>query len=311
MSRITWLSGLFAFVLAGFATVASADDGVLRLERVSERVYAVVGPFGNRSPENLGSNSTSGFVVTDDGVVLVDPGASYQGAARIEAMIKQVTEQPVKIVINSGGQDHRWLGNGYFKERGAQIIASAAAVADHKARTQDQLFLLSNLVGEAGMQGTDPVYAEETFEQEKHFSLGGVDFDLRRVGPAHTPGDSLIWLPQERIVFSGDVVYVGRMLGVIGYSSSSNWLNAFDAMAALEPKAIIPGHGPVTNLAEARKDSRDYLAFLRDAMQAFMDEGGDISEINSVDQSAFDYLIDSDSLQGRNAQRVFEELEWE
>jgi glyoxylase-like metal-dependent hydrolase (beta-lactamase superfamily II) len=301
---------LVVMLLAG---VAGAGDsgGDLRLHEVADRVYAIVGPYGNRTPENLGNNATFGVVVTDEGVVLIDPGGSHRGAAAIDQVIRQVTDKPVKMVINSGGQDHRWLGNGYFKARGAHIIASDAAVADQRARRQDQLFALDSLVGEKGMAGTEAVYADETFEENKRFILGGVTFELRKVGPAHTPGDSLVWLPEHRIVFTGDVVYVGRMLGVLSVSSSRHWIEAFEAMVALEPLTVVPGHGPPTDLVRARADTLDYLVFLREMVGAFMEAGGSIIDIGTLDQSRFSYLIDYDALKGRNAQQVFQEMEWE
>lgn len=305
-----WLTRLCALLFAAMTLSAYADGG-MKLQKVSEHVYALVGPYGNRTDENLGNNSTSGFVITDEGVVLIDSGGTYQGAATIAALIKQVTDKPVKLVINSGGQDHRWLGNGYFKEHGAHIVASKAAVEDQRARAQDQLFMLGNLVGTDGLKGTEPVYADETFEESKTFALGGVTFELYRVGPAHTPGDTLVWLPAERTVFAGDVVFVGRLLGVLPHSSSRGWLEAYDAMAALEPKAVIPGHGPVTDLDGAREDTRDYLEFLRESVGSFMESGGSISDIGSLDQSRFEKLADFELLKGRNAQQVYQEMEWE
>ncbi|MET0029705.1 MAG: MBL fold metallo-hydrolase [Candidatus Thiodiazotropha sp.] len=307
------LSGLLMLTVLLFTGFVSASDAVapLKLHKVSDDIYAVVGPFGNRSTENLGNNATFGVVVTDEGVVLIDPGGSYQGAAAIDKVIRQVTDKPVKLVINSGGQDHRWLGNGYFKERGAKVIASAAADDDHRARLQDQMFVLGNLVGAEGMKGTDPVYADETFEDRMTLNFGGKTFELLKVGPAHTPGDSLVWLPQAGVVFSGDVVYVGRMLGVLAYSKSSHWIEAFETMAALEPKTVVPGHGAPTDLAQARQDTLDYLVFLRESVGAFMEEGGDITRIGSIDQERFSYLEDYTTLKGRNAQQVFQEMEWE
>jgi len=301
----------YAAPLLALAALTANASETLRLQKVNAHVYAIVGPFGNRTPANLGNNATFGFVVTDDGVVLIDSGGTHQGAAAIDALVKQVTDKPVKLVINSDGQDHRWLGNGYFKERGARIIASKAAVVDQHQRLQDQMFMLGNLVGDKGMVDTEPTYADETFTDSTHFTLGGVFFELQRVGPAHTPGDSLVWLPRERIVFAGDVVCVGRMLGIGPQSSSKSWIKAFDAMAALKPKAIVPGHGPVTDLAEARKDTHDYLVFLRETVGNFMESGGDISDIGALDQSRFVYLESYELIKGRNAQQVFQEMEWE
>jgi glyoxylase-like metal-dependent hydrolase (beta-lactamase superfamily II) len=300
-----------ALILFTSLALGADQDSGLRLQPISERIYAIVGPFGNRSPENLGNNATFGFVVTDAGVVLIDAGGSAKGAAAIDALIKQVTDQPVTIVINTGGQDHRWLGNDYFKERGARIIASQAAVEDQRARLEEQLFRLQNLVGVEGLAGTKPVYADETFEEQTRLSVGGTTFELRMVGPAHTPGETLVWLPEERIVFSGDVVYVERMLRVGPHSNSAHWIEAFETLAALEPEVIVPGHGPTTDLARARADTLDYLVFLRETVGALMEDGGDITQIGTLDQSRFAYLEDSESLQGRNAQQVFQEMEWE
>ena len=171
--------------------------------------------------------------------------------------------------------------------------------------------MLSNLVGEKGMAGTEAVYADEIFEESMRFTLGETAFEARKVGPAHTPGASLVWLPEQRVVFSGDVVYIGRMLGVMPYSNSHHWIEAFEAMAALEPMTIIPGHGPATDLARARADSLDYLVFLRKTVGTFMEDGGSITETGTLDQSRFDYLVDYESLKGRNAQQVYQEMEWE
>jgi glyoxylase-like metal-dependent hydrolase (beta-lactamase superfamily II) len=286
-------------------------DAMLQLKQVDDNVYAIVGPLGNRTPENLGNNATFGFVVTSEGVVLIDSGGTYKGAAEIHTLIKNVTDKPVKIVINTGGQDHRWLGNGYFKKLGARLIANTKAVADQKTRTQDQFFLLGNLVGDAGMQNTEAVYAEETFDDTLKFTLGNTEFELHHAGQAHTPGDSFVWLPQQRIVFSGDIVYVQRMLSISPASNSKSWVTAFESMAALEPKVVVPGHGHVTTLKEASAHSFDYLVFLRQAVSEFMNTGGGIEDIGKLDQSQFSFLLNYENLKGRNAQRVYEELEWE
>jgi len=306
LARYYWLLSLLILPIG-----PSFAGGELVLQQVTDNVYAVVGELGNRSPENLGNNATFGFVVTADGVVLIDSGGTYRGAQQIEQLIGQVTDKPVVRVINTGGQDHRWLGNGYFKQRGADIVASEQAVADQRRRSRDQFILLSNLVGNAGVAGTDAVYADHSFADEFLFDLGATRFEIRHSGPAHTPGDSYVWLPQHKIMFSGDIVYVERMLGVGPQPNSKSWIEAFAAMAAYRPLHLVPGHGHSTTLAQATKDTLDYLVFLRSAVAEFMGRGGDISDIGSLDQSSFHYLLNHETLAGRNAQQVFAEMEWE
>jgi len=297
-------------IFAVFSTPAYAD-AVLELKQVDKNIYAIIGELGNRSPENLGNNATFGFVVTSEGVVLIDSGGTYKGAAEIHALIKSVTDKPVKIVINTGGQDHRWLGNGYFKKLGARLIANSKAVADQKARTRDQFFMMGNMVSDAGLKNTDAVYAEETFDDILKFTFGNTEFELHHAGHAHTPGDSFVWLPQQRIVFSGDIVYVQRMIGINAESNSKSWVTAFETMAALDPRIVVPGHGHVTTLKDATAHTYDYLVFLRQAVSDFMDNGGGIENIGKLDQSSFSFLLNYEGLKGRNAQRVYEELEWE
>jgi len=305
------LKMLLVFLVLAQSYSQTWADGTLKLQKVTRDVYAIVGELGNRTAANLGNNATFGFVVTTEGVVLIDSGGTYQGAQEIEQLIKTVTDKPVVKVINTGGQDHRWLGNGYFKRQGAQIIASEDAVNDQKARTQDQFIMLGNLVGNKGMESTDATYAEKTFKENLELELGETIFKIHHVGQAHTPGDSFIWLPREKVMFTGDIVYVDRMLGVGTQSNSKSWLSVYQSMAANKPQYLIPGHGQATNLSQAKKDTYDYLVFLRQSVSEYMENGGDITDISSVDQSKFNYLLNYETISGRNAQQVYIEMEWE
>ncbi len=303
MRRLT-----IALAICLFAASATAET--LDVQPVANGIWALEGPAEQRNAGNLGNNATFGLIETPKGAVLVDPGGTWEGAKALHAVVKTLTQQPVRYVINTGGQDHRWLGNGYWQAQGAQVIASTAAVADQEARGSMQLTMLSNLVGD-GLAGTEPAYADVTFESSYTLELGGVTFELRHPASAHTPGDSFVWLPASKTVFTGDIVYVGRVLGIMAFSNSADWLEAFAAIEALKPVHLVPGHGPLTTLETAQRDTRDYIANLRDKIGAHIDEGGDIIGAPKVDQSAFAYLAQFDSLAGRNAQSVFEQMEWE
>jgi glyoxylase-like metal-dependent hydrolase (beta-lactamase superfamily II) len=284
---------------------------VLEVFKLADDVYALIGPTTNRDPENLGNNANFGVIVAEDGVVLIDPGATYKGAQMIHDAVRSISDLPVKIVINTGGQDHRWLGNGYFKARGAHIIANEAAVADQQARLQDELIRLGSLIGDEGLEGTEPVYADETFSDHKTLHVNGVQIELHHAGHAHTPGDSFVWLPAQKILFSGDIVYVDRMLNVGPQSAHRSWIAAFEALAAKNPEIVVPGHGRPTTLEIADRDTYQYLVFLRKAVRSFLDDGHGMEDVGEIDQSRFEYLSNYDNLKGRNAQRVYEELEWE
>ncbi|MBD3788569.1 MAG: MBL fold metallo-hydrolase [Sphingomonadales bacterium] len=299
-----------ALVAAALFVPTAALADVLEVQPVAQDVWAIVGPLEQRSSENLANNATFGLVVTPEGAVLMDPGGSWQGAEMLHAAIRTVTDQPVKYVIDTGGQDHRWLGNGYWQAQGATVIASADAVEDHRARADDHMIALSQFLGK-GLDGTEPAYADVTFETDYTLEFGGLTFEIMHRGAAHTPGDSFVWLDERDVMFTGDIVYVDRILGNGPARDTDSWIAVFEAMAAFDPAHIVPGHGHATDLAKATRDTYDYLVNLRTQIGALIENGGDIMEAPAIDQSNWTYLEQFDSLAGRNAQATFEEMEWE
>lgn len=299
---------VFATLLALSPFAASAD--VLEVQPVAEGVWAIVGPKEQRDATNLANNATFGLVVTDAGAVLMDPGGSWKGAEMLDHTIRGLTDQPVKYVIDTGGQDHRWLGNGYWQTKGATIIASEAAVEDHHARADLHMMALAQFLGD-GLAGTAPGFADVTFADTYSFDLGGISFQITHPGAAHTPGDSFVWVPQKDTVFAGDIVYVERILGVGEQSSITGWPAAFEAMAATGASHVVPGHGHATTMDRARADTYDYLMNLRAQIAAHIEAGGDLAGAADVDQSAFAYLDQFDSLARRNTQTAFTQMEFE
>jgi len=304
------LTFMFIF-LSGLFVNAQTMAAALELQKVTKNVYAIVGPLTQRSPDNLGNNATFGFVITNKGVVLIDSGGSYNGAQKIHQAIQTVTNKKIALVINTGGQDHRWLGNDYFKQQGARIIAAKASIADQKKRVTHQLSFLDSLVGKKGMANTREVYADETFVAKHEFNIGGVQFKLHNPGTAHTPGDTYVWLPKQKTVFSGDIVYVERILAVGSVSSSKGWIQSFETIAELKPSYIVPGHGPVTDLKQATTDTYDYLVALRQGVSMLIEQGFGLDAVSRIDQSKFRYLKFYKELYGRNAHQVYQKMEWE
>lgn len=299
---------LLAILTLAITSLVQADE--LQVIEVAPNTYSIVGPLPDRSPENFGNNATFGFVVSDQGVLLIDSGGSWRGAEKIEATIKTVTDQPVIKVINTGGQDHRWFGNDYFAQQGAELISSTATQTDQRAREAQQVMRITNLIGDA-YQGTKPVYANTLLDSESTLTLGDRSVQFIPVGHTHTPGENFVWLPEVSALYTGDTVFVDRMLGVASQSQHLTWIEAFEVIELLNPKVIVPGHGAPTTLEKAKADTLDYLRFLREQVGELIEEGGDMQSVSSIDQSAFSYLNVYEEIHGRNAQRVFEEMEWE
>ena len=283
----------------------------LKLIHVTGPVYAIVGPLGDRTAENLGNNATFGFVVTPQGTVVIDPGGTYKGAQKIHQLIKQVSPSPIKYVINTGGQDHRFLGNDYFKKQGARVIASNDAVKDQKSRLNEILIRLGNTAGDKAMKNTHESYADITFADKYQFKLGDIDFVITHPSGAHSPGDSFVWIKKYKTVFTGDIVYTQRMLSMMSFSNSRNWIQAYEAVAGLRAQHVVPGHGAPTDMKIANRDTYSYLTSLRQKVGEFMAAGGDIADVSKIDQSKYQYLANYDALKGRNVQKIFQEMEFE
>lgn len=296
----------------GLALAASAQAVEVRFQRVADGVYAFIGDKGARTAENEGLNANFGLVVTAAGALLIDSGATFQSARQIHDAVKAVTPQPVKWVFNTGGQDHRWLGNGWFKAQGAEIIAHADARADMNNRGNDHLVGLKATLG-AKADGTVPTLPTRWLAgTDERLELGGVVFEFKHRGGVHTPGDTLVWLPQKNVLFSGDVVYVNRMLGVLPVSQTKKWLDTFAVIEQLAPKVLVPGHGDVTDVATAKADTQAYLLALRAHMKKAVDDGVDVSAaVKSFDAAPYLRLLNAAELMPGNASRTYLEIERE
>lgn len=301
---VRWLAAVCCVFCLGAAQALT-----LKPIEVAPGVYAFIGDTGMRTFQNEGMNANTGFVVTNAGVLVVDSGPTWRVATEIHRAIRTVTRQPVKIVVNTGGQDHRWLGNAYFKHIGAEIIAARPALADMQARGGMQLEGLRQTVRKR-VAGTRPVYPDRFFDQSEALRLGGEEIQLLYFHGGHTPGDSVVWLPKRNVLFAGDLVFADRLLGVLPFGSATDWLASFDAMEKLNPKTIVPGHGQVCDLVQARRDTGDYLRLLITHMEQAVGKGASLQEaIDSLDQSVFSHLINFELLKGGNANRVYLEME--
>jgi glyoxylase-like metal-dependent hydrolase (beta-lactamase superfamily II) len=301
-----------ARLLIALSLTAPAWALDLKFVPVGDGAYAYVGETGARSYDNEGLNANIGLLVTPGGAVLIDSGATFQSARKIHDAVKAVTQQPLRWVINTGGQDHRWLGNGYFAAQGAQIIAHENARADMQARGGDHIAALKATLKERA-EGTTPTLPTRWISgRETTLELGGQPLVLRHSGGGHTPGDMMVWLPQQRLLYAGDIVYVDRMLGVIPVSNTKAWLAALDDIEQLQPTRIVPGHGAVTDLATAQRQSRDYLRALRAHMKQAVDQGADVSAAaKSFNAQPWADLLNAADLLPGNASRTYLELERE
>ena len=300
------LAVMLTTLAIGTALPAAAVEVVFK--PVADGVYAYVGDIEGRTYENEGLNANIGLVVTPAGAVLIDSGATFQSARKIHEAAKKVTTQPIRWVINTGDQDHRWLGNGYFKSLGIETIAHADGEDDMKARSGEQMEGLKVL--KERLDGTVPTLPTRFVkDKDTRLELGGVAIELKHRSGGHTPGDTLVWLPQKNVLFAGDVVYVDRVLGL---SCTKTWLESFAVIDSLQPQIIVPGHGKVTDLATAQAQTRDLLLALRAHMKKAVDDGTDISTaVKSFNGQLFAHLKHADVWIPQLANMTYLEMERE
>lgn len=287
-------------------------ERILEPVQLTERVYYFYGSLENRTPTNLGFNNNTGFVITDEGVVLIDSGAGYKVAGRIEEAVAGVTDKPITHVINVGSQDHRWLGNGYFHEHGAELVALARTAATQAERGEGQIASLTRNLGEEAMAGTEPVTAPEPIDADEYtLEVGGVTFDLIYAGDAHFPGDIMVHLPQEDVVFTGDIVYTERMLGIHPWSNPVEKLQAFRHLESLDPAIVVPGHGRATDMDQARRDTGNYLQLLVSEVSNAIEDWESLSEVveRLADLEDFRHLRHYDDWHRPNVNRTYLFLE--
>jgi glyoxylase-like metal-dependent hydrolase (beta-lactamase superfamily II) len=139
----------------------------------------------------------------------------------------------VRWVINTGGHDHRGLGNSCFQALGAELITHAGGEADMRNRGNDHLQSLQAVLCDKA-PGTVPTLPTRWIGRSaERLELGGVDLEFKHRGGAHTLGEMMVWLPASRVLFSGDVVHVERMLGVIAVSHTMHRLACFAVIESL------------------------------------------------------------------------------
>jgi len=255
------------FALAAFwaASLAAAID--VEPIKVGPRVHYVQGKPGIASSANEGFNSNAGFVVTDEGVVVVDAlGTVPLGEALVKA-IRRVTDKPIRRVIVTHYHADHFYGLAPLKQAGADVWAHAAGrvylTEGEGARRLEQRARDLFPWVEPGMQ---LVGADRWLERDEAFTLGGVRFEIHHLGPAHSPEDVIVVLPGEGVLFSGDILFAGR-IPFVDEADSKQWLQRIERLLAMKPVLMVTGHGPVSR--DPTRDlalMRDYLLFLREAM---------------------------------------------
>jgi glyoxylase-like metal-dependent hydrolase (beta-lactamase superfamily II) len=258
---------LVCMALLWASLLGAAAAQPVQPEQVAPGVWMVQGASALGSPANRNFISNAAFVVTPAGVVVVDALGSPALAQELVAAIRRITPAPIRhLVVTHYHADHIY-GLQVFKDLGAEIIAHRDGRSYLQSETAALRLQASREELAPWIDGkTRLVPADRWIAETTRLSLGGVDFVLQPAGPAHTAEDLVVFLPQQRVLIAGDLVFRGR-IPFVGQADSGRWIEGLDRLLAFDATLIVPGHGPASS--SAREDlqlTRDYLMHLRKTM---------------------------------------------
>jgi len=245
------ISALTLLSILLMAQLAWAD-----LTKLADNVYAYVGVTDASPAHSFAANA--GIVIGRDGVLVVDTLISAKEGERFLADIRKVTTKPIKFVVNTHTHLDHALGNCVFAGVGATVISHEADRASLALQGAD---ILKN-AGAYGltpqdMAGTEIVAPTVAFSEQMLVDLGGEDVRLIRTGPSHTAGSLVVYLPKEKLLFSGDILFTDFHPFLVD-GDFNGWISTIDKLLIMDFDRVVPGHGPLST----KKDLKAMQAYL-------------------------------------------------
>ena len=241
---------IFTLYLWGAACSAFANNeappikGNFAAEKISEHVYVIHGPSGLPNPQNQGFMNNPGFIVTSDGVVVVDPGSSVQVGRLVVGAVKQITDAPIIASIATHIHGDHWLGNQAVREvfPDAKFYGHPDLITRaNNGEALNWLDLMHQLT-EGATAGTIPVIPKIEVDGGDTLVFGDINISIHHNGKAHTTNDIALFVEQDRVLFTGDLVF-NRRLGRMDDGSFVGLSNSLAELIALAPEVVVPGHG--------------------------------------------------------------------
>ncbi len=244
----------------------------MRVQQVSPSAYFVQGAAGIAT-DNAGFVSNAGIVVTAEGVVVFDALGTPALAQRLVGEIGRLTPKPVRYVVLSHFHADHAYGLQVFEDLGATIIASSGAT-DYlnseaaRNRLRERRGSLAPWVDE----NTRLVMPHKLVAHDYRFRLGEHDFLVTNQGSAHSEGDVTLYVEPDRVLFSGDIIFEGR-IPFLGSANTRGWLETLKQLEGADVRAMIPGHGPVSDdPGKTLGLTRRYLEYVRTQMGKAIDD---------------------------------------
>ncbi|MDF2492745.1 MAG: Beta-lactamase protein [Microbacterium sp.] len=269
---------------------------VPQLQRVGTGVWAYIQPDGGWMINNMG------LVAGPDGATSIDATSTEQRMRAYLGAVEDVTDAPVRrLVLTHSHPDHC---------NGASLLPEAEVIA-HRAVADDLRHappLAPHIFTPFDQGDVSPRLPTIVFEDAVRIVSGDRQIEVRHPGGrAHTAGDAYVWLPDDGVLFTGDLVFHGGTPFALS-GSPAGWLRALQQMAALDPQTVVPGHGPVGG-AELFRPVADYLEFLLEVAEDAHRAGRSPAEAaRGLDLGRFEGLLEKERIVG-NLHRALAELD--
>lgn len=256
----------FALSLCLFlASALALADGVLKdysAARIAPHTYVIQGPMGYPSVENQGFMNNPAFVLTQDGVVVIDPGSSVQAGRMVVRQIRKVTAQPVTHVLNTHVHGDHWLGNQAILEAypKAILMAHPDMIREANDGAAERWTSFMEKATDGFTKGTRAVIPTVAIGEGQELKTGGMTFRIYAPKDAHSHTDMMILQAEDSVLFGGDNLLYKRIARMDDGTFAGN-IAACDEAIRIGAKHYVPGHGPAGDVSIARA-YRDYLATL-------------------------------------------------
>jgi cyclase len=243
------------------------------------------GLFAYLQPDGGWGWSNAGLVVDGESTLLIDTLFDLRLTEEMLQAMRRAVPSAARIgtLVNTHANGDHCYGNQLVGD--ALIVASARTAEEMTELPPAAMAMLVQQAPQMGLlgefflrcfggfefDGIEPVLPKQTFSGELSLRVGGRELQLIEVGPAHTRGDTLVHLPAERVLYSGDVLFAGAH-PIAWAGPVSNWIAACERILELDPQAIVPGHGPLSTVEQVR-ELRDYFTYLYEQARERRAEG--------------------------------------
>ena len=293
-------------ILMVFIHSLLAFDYSLEPKKVSETTHCFFGLSEVMDERNNGNMSNSCYVNMGTSYLVIDSGPTYQYAAQAYEKMKQIKNLPISYVINTHVHDDHWLGNAYYKEIGVKIIGSVAFENEEKV---DKTRMQMRITPEAYAKTTQE-FPTVFVEQEMLLDINAKKVHLVRVNKkAHTNSDLFVYIPSEKMVFVGDLVFNDRVPSIRD-GNLKGWIETLDEIRKMDVEFIIGGHGEIVDRSSIDM-TYDYIKTLRERVAMLLEDGEDIADaVNMVTMKKFKDVNFYDSMHRQNVEIAYRMLEW-